>query len=59
MLVKESTSKLLDLEDRIIQCILEGKYSLACVLYLKLKGLDPRDYLPSRTISRILKENQL
>ncbi|NEP47454.1 MAG: HetP family heterocyst commitment protein [Moorea sp. SIO3C2] len=42
----------------IEEAILDGKYSWACVLMLRLAGHNPLDYMPSRTYSRLLKQNR-
>lgn len=41
----------------IIEAIIEGKYSWACVLLLRLAGYNPLHYIPYRTYNRLLKEN--
>ena len=43
--------------DRIVEAILQGKYSWACVLFLRYVGYNPIQYLPYRTYNRLLKEN--
>lgn len=43
--------------NQIIDAILEGKYSWACVLLLRFAGYNPLDYIPYRTYNRLLKEN--
>ena len=43
----------------IIEAIIEGKYSWACVLLLRTIGYDPLHYIPYRTYNRLLKENYL
>ncbi|MCY7272795.1 MAG: HetP family heterocyst commitment protein [Phormidesmis sp. CAN_BIN44] len=57
-----STSKLdkvMDLEqfNQVVDAILEGKYSWACVLILRSSGYNPCHYIPRRTYSRLVKEN--
>ncbi len=57
-----STSKLdkvMDLEqfNQVVDAILEGKYSWACVLILRFAGYNPCHYIPRRTYSRLVKEN--
>ncbi len=42
--------------DQIIQAILEGKYSWACVLMLRTMGHNPSEYIPYRTYTRLMKE---
>lgn len=44
--------------DCIVEAIIEGKYSWACVLILHFAGYNPIHYLPSRTYKRLLKEEQ-
>jgi hypothetical protein len=41
---------------QIISAILDGKYSLACALFLRFNGYDPSDYIPYRTYIRLVKE---
>jgi len=43
--------------DQIIEAILAGKYSWACVLLLRFAGYNPLHYIPYRTHNRLLKEN--
>jgi hypothetical protein len=43
--------------DQIIDAIVDGKYSWACVLLLRSNGLNPLHYMPYRTYNRLLKEN--
>jgi hypothetical protein len=43
--------------NQIIEAILEGKYSWACVLLLRCSGYNPVHYIPYRTYNRLLKEN--
>lgn len=43
--------------DEIVEAILAGKYSWACVLLLRFAGLNPLHYIPYRTHNRLLKEN--
>jgi len=42
---------------QIIEAILNGKYSWACVLFLRFSGYNPLHYIPYRTYNRIVKEN--
>lgn len=42
--------------DQVIQAILEGKYSWACVLMLRTMGHNPSEYIPYRTYTRLMKE---
>ena len=41
----------------IVDAILNGKYSWACVLILKNAGYEPVHYIPYRTLNRLIKEN--
>lgn len=41
----------------IVDAILNGKYSWACVLILKNAGYEPGHYIPYRTLNRLIKEN--
>ena len=43
--------------DRVVEAILAGKYSWACVLMLRFTGYNPLHYIPYRTYNRLLKEN--
>ena len=43
--------------DQIVEAILAGKYSWACVLMLRVSGYNPLHYIPYRTYNRLLKEN--
>jgi len=43
--------------NQIIDAILAGKYSWACVLILQSAGYDPVDYIPYRTYNRLIKNN--
>lgn len=43
--------------DQIIEAIVDGKYSWACVLLLRSHRLNPLYYIPYRTYNRLLKEN--
>ena len=43
--------------EEIINVILEGKYSWACVLILRSAGYNPLHYIPYRTYNRIMKDN--
>ncbi|MGA7932279.1 MAG: HetP family heterocyst commitment protein [Kovacikia sp.] len=44
--------------DQIIDAIVDGKYSWACVLLLRTHGLNPLYYIPYRTYNRLSKENK-
>lgn len=43
--------------NQIVEAILAGKYSWACVLLLRCSGYNPLHYIPYRTYNRLLKEN--
>lgn len=43
--------------NQIVEAILEGKYSWACVLLLRFSGHNPLHYIPYRTYNRLAKEN--
>lgn len=43
--------------NQIVEAILDGKYSWACVLLLRFSGYNPLHYIPYRTYSRLNKEN--
>ncbi len=44
---------------QIVDAILAGKYSWACVLLLRFAGYNPLQYIPYRTYNRLIKENSL
>lgn len=44
---------------QVVEAILEGKYSWACVLILRFAGYNPLHYIPYRTYNRLMKENNL
>jgi hypothetical protein len=41
----------------VIEAILAGKYSWACLLILRFAGYNPLHYIPYRTFNRLVKEN--
>ncbi len=43
--------------NQIIDAILSGKYSWACVLLLRFAGHNPLHYIPYRTYNRLMKEH--
>ena len=45
--------------DQIVEAILSGKYSWACVLILRFAGYNPLHYIPYRTYNRLLKDNRV
>lgn len=44
--------------DEIVDFILQGKYSSACLLLLESTGQDPLHYIPYRTYNRLQKQRQ-
>lgn len=42
---------------QVIEAILDGKYSWACVLILRFAGYNPLHYIPYRTYNRLVKDN--
>lgn len=42
---------------QIVESILNGKYSWACVLILRFAGYNPLHYIPYRTYNRLIKDN--
>lgn len=44
--------------DEVIEAILDGKYSWACVLFLYGEGHNPLQYIPYRTYHRLMKSNR-
>ena len=44
--------------NQIVEAILAGKYSWACVLILRFAGYNPLHYLPYRTYKRLMKDNR-
>ncbi len=42
---------------QVIEAILAGKYSWACLLILRFAGYNPLHYIPYRTFNRLIKEN--
>ena len=43
--------------DLIVEAILAGKYSWACLLILRFAGYNPLQYIPYRTYNRLMKSN--
>ena len=43
--------------EEIVEAILNGKYSWACLLILRFAGYNPLHYIPYRTYNRLMKEN--
>lgn len=44
--------------NQVLDAILAGKYSWACVLILRFAGYNPLHYIPYRTYNRIVKDNR-
>ena len=44
--------------DQVVEAILAGKYSWACVLILRFAGYNPLHYIPYRTYNRLMKDNR-
>ncbi|NJL54964.1 HetP family heterocyst commitment protein [bacterium] len=42
---------------QVVDAILNGKYSWACLLILQFSGYNPLHYIPYRTYNRLMKEN--
>lgn len=47
-----------DTLESIIDAILDGKYSYACLMTLEATGHDPLQYIPYRTYNRLQKQRQ-
>lgn len=43
---------------QVVEAILNGKYSWACLLILQFSGYNPLHYIPYRTYNRLIKENR-
>ncbi|MEM9448367.1 MAG: HetP family heterocyst commitment protein [Cyanobacteria bacterium P01_E01_bin.6] len=43
---------------QVVEAILDGKYSWACLLILKFAGYNPLHYIPYRTYNRLMKDFQ-
>lgn len=43
--------------EKVVEAILAGKYSWACVLILRFAGYNPLHYIPYRTYNRLIKDN--
>ncbi|MGF1534997.1 MAG: HetP family heterocyst commitment protein [Elainellaceae cyanobacterium] len=43
---------------QVVEAILDGKYSWACVLILRFAGYNPLHYIPYRTYNRLMKEHR-
>ena len=44
--------------DQVVEAILAGKYSWACVLILRFAGYNPLHYIPYRTYNRLMKDHR-
>ncbi len=44
--------------NQIVDAILSGKYSWACLLILRFSGYNPLHYIPYRTYNRLMKVNR-
>lgn len=45
--------------NQIVDAIISGKYSWACLLILRFAGYNPLHYIPYRTYNRLMKSNRL
>ena len=54
---RESYQMTTEQRDRVVEAILAGKYSWACLLLLRSFGYNPMHYIPYRTYNRLMKEN--
>ena len=43
--------------NQVVEAILSGKYSWACVLILRFAGYNPLHYIPYRTYNRLVKDH--
>jgi hypothetical protein len=43
--------------NQVVDAILSGKYSWACLLILRFSGYNPLHYIPYRTYNRLMKTN--
>ncbi|MBE9038431.1 HetP family heterocyst commitment protein [aff. Roholtiella sp. LEGE 12411] len=43
--------------NQVVEAIVDGRYSWACVLILRFVGYNPLHFIPQRTYSRLVKEN--
>ncbi|NDJ22306.1 HetP family heterocyst commitment protein [Nostoc sp. B(2019)] len=43
--------------NQVVEAIVDGRYSWACVLILRFVGYNPLHFIPQRTYSRLIKEN--
>ncbi len=56
---KTKLDKVMDPEqfNQVIDAILQGKYSWACVLILRFAGYNPLHFIPYRTYNRLIKDH--
>ncbi len=45
--------------EQVVDAILSGKYSWACVLILRFAGYNPLHYIPYRTYNRLMKQARM
>ena len=45
--------------NQIVEAIISGKYSWACILILEFAGYNPLHYIPYRTYNRLIKDNRV
>ena len=45
--------------NQIVDAIISGKYSWACLLILRFAGYNPLHYIPYRTYNRLMKSNRV
>ncbi len=43
--------------NKVVEAILAGKYSFACLLILSFAGYNPQDYIPYQTYIRLMRES--
>lgn len=43
--------------NQVVEAIMSGKYSWACLLILRFAGYNPLHYIPYRTYNRLMKTN--
>ena len=41
---------------QVVEAVIDGRYSWACVLFLRFIGYNPLLFIPQRTYSRLIKE---
>ncbi|MBD2771422.1 HetP family heterocyst commitment protein [Iningainema tapete] len=45
--------------NEVVKAIADGKYSWACLLILRFAGYNPLHFIPHRTYSRLMKDNNI